>query len=111
VSEGRVPLAPWLVGFAVAVLLAEVVVRRFFSAPRLRKPAVAATPRPAEASAGVAPSAMKSAPVARQEAPREAPATTSPSEPKEPPPPDKSTGGVDSALEAARARSRKRLGR
>ncbi len=39
VSEGRVALAPWLVGFAVLVLLAEVVVRRFFSTPRLRKPA------------------------------------------------------------------------
>ena len=39
VSEGRVALAPWLVGFAVVVLLAEVVVRRFFSTPRLRKPA------------------------------------------------------------------------
>jgi Mg-chelatase subunit ChlD len=111
VSEGRVPLAPWLVGFAVAVLLAEVVVRRFFSTPRLRKPAVATSPRPAEVSAGVVPAAVTGAPVARQEAPREAPAAAPPSEPKEPPPPEKPTGGVDSALEAARARSRKRLGR
>jgi uncharacterized membrane protein/Mg-chelatase subunit ChlD len=111
VSEGRVPLAPWLVGFAVAVLLAEVVVRRFFSTPRLRKPAVAAAPRPAEASAAVAPAAVTSPQASRQETPREAAATPPTPEAGQPPAPDKPTGGVDSALEAARARSRKRLGR
>ncbi|WP_225408559.1 VWA domain-containing protein [Stigmatella hybrida] len=96
VSEGRVALAPWLVGFAVLVLLAEVVVRRFFSAPRLRKPVsgapLAASPAPRAAPAPQAPSAPEAAPEA-------APAPKAPE------------GGVDSALEAARARARKRLGR
>jgi hypothetical protein len=107
VSEGRVPLAPWLVGFAVLVLLAEVVVRRFFSTPRLRKPAVAQAPRPADALAGVAPAAMTSPAAPRQEGSATAPTP----EPQETPATDKPTDGVDSALEAARARSRKRLGR
>jgi uncharacterized membrane protein len=99
VSEGRVALAPWLVGFAVLVLLAEVVVRRFFSAPRLRKPVagvLASAPGPASAS------------------PRPASAPSAPSAPVEPeaaPDSKPSEGGVDSALEAARARARKRLGR
>jgi hypothetical protein len=95
----------------VLVLLAEVVVRRFFSTPRLRKPAVAQAPRPAEAFAGVAPAAVTGASAPRQETPREASATTPTPEPQETPATDKPTGGVDSALEAARARSRKRLGR
>jgi hypothetical protein len=98
------------VGFAVLVLLAEVVVRRFFSTPRLRKPAVAPAARPVEATAGVVSSATTSAPPPRQDAPQ-APAAAATSEPQEPPAPEKPSGGVDSALEAARARSRKRLGR
>ncbi|MBN1207671.1 MAG: VWA domain-containing protein [Myxococcaceae bacterium] len=104
VSEGRVALAPWLVGFAVLVLLAEVVVRRFFSTPRLRKPALAQGARPVEAAtAGTAPP-MK-------EGPREAPAAASGASAGEQPSADKPEAGVDSALEAARARSRRRLGR
>jgi uncharacterized membrane protein len=103
VSEGRVALAPWLVGFAVLVLLAEVVVRRFFSAPRLRKPA--------PAGGMAAPSVAAGTPARSQGEPRE----TSPAQPGpeegERPPPDEPGGNVDSALEAARARSRKRLGR
>jgi uncharacterized membrane protein len=113
VSEGRVALAPWLVAFAVLVLLAEVVVRRFFSTPRLRKPAPAKAAQPVEAvaTAGVAPAATTSAPVVAREAAREAPATPAGAEAGEGPPPEKPAGNVDSALEAARARSRKRLGR
>jgi len=110
VSEGRVQLAPWLVGFAVLVLLAEVVVRRFFSTPRLRKPAVAPVARPIEATAGVVSSATTSATPPRQDSPQ-APAAAATSEPQDSPAPEKPSGGVDSALEAARARSRKRLGR
>ncbi|HYI02385.1 VWA domain-containing protein [Hyalangium sp.] len=113
VSEGRVALAPWLVGFAVLVLLAEVVVRRFFSTPRLRKPAPATAPRsgeaPAVAGAGAPAMAGTAAPI--KEGPREAPAEQPGSEAGEKPPPEKPAGTVDSALEAARTRSRKRLGR
>jgi hypothetical protein len=113
VSEGRVALAPWLVGFAVLVLLAEVAVRRFFSTPRLRKPAPAKVPGLVEVPArGVAaPSATVSPPARSQGGPQEAsPAQPGP-EDGEKPPQDKPEGNVDSALEAARARSRRRLGR
>jgi hypothetical protein len=113
VSEGRVALAPWLVGFAVLVLLAEVAVRRFFSTPRLRKPAPVKAPGLVEAPAGMvaAPSGTVITPARTQEAPREAPSAQTGSEEGEKPPPEKPDGNVDSALEAARARSRKRLGR
>jgi len=113
VSEGRVALAPWLVGFAVLVLLAEVAVRRFFSTPRLRKPAPVKAPGLVEAPAGrvAAPSGTVITPARTQEAPREAPSAQTGSEEGEKPPPEKPDGNVDSALEAARARSRKRLGR
>ncbi|MFL5343814.1 MAG: VWA domain-containing protein [Hyalangium sp.] len=112
VSEGRVALAPWLVGFAVLVLLAEVVVRRFFSTPRLRKPAPAKVARPVEATAGVGAATVAAGTQTRSPEPRRetAPAQSGPEE-GEKPPPEKPTGNVDSALEAARARSRKRLGR
>ncbi len=113
VSEGRVALAPWLVGFAVLVLLVEVVVRRFFSTPRLRKPALAKVARPVEVSTGVgaATTVTASTSTRNPEARREVPPAQSGSEEGEKPPPDKPAGNVDSALEAARARSRKRLGR
>ncbi len=104
VSEGRVALAPWLVGFAVLVLLAEVAVRRFFSSPRLRKPAPAVAARLAEASAAVG--AAPSGPSARPEPAREDAEAPSASQA-----PEKPAGNVDSALEAARARSRRRMGR
>jgi uncharacterized membrane protein len=113
VSEGRVALAPWLVGFAVLVLLAEVAVRRFFSTPQLRKPAPVKASRPAEALAGaVVTSAAGASPPARSHEPaREAPPGQPGPEESAKPPPDKPAGSVDSALEAARARSRRRLGR
>jgi uncharacterized membrane protein len=113
VSEGRVALAPWLVGFAVLVLLAEVVVRRFFSTPRLRKPTLAkgAGPARAPAAAVAGPAVTVGSPAPSKEGPREAPAAEAGAEAREQPSPDKGKEGVDSALEAARARSRKRLGR
>ncbi|MCE9673271.1 VWA domain-containing protein [Myxococcus stipitatus] len=112
-SEGSRPLAPWLVGLALAVLLAEVAVRRFLSGPRVRKPAVAGglstagvmtAPTPSRetvrpTSTGTPPPGVTGA------APTGAPAETPGAEA---PPAEKS---VDSALEAARARSRKRMDR
>jgi hypothetical protein len=106
-SQGSLPLAPWLVALALAVLLAEVVVRRFLSAPRIRKvapaPAVVTGSPTVVTAPGVTPTARtEPAPVARAE-PEAGPAKAAEEKPKE--------GGVDSALEAARARSRRRLDR
>ncbi|MCP3139205.1 VWA domain-containing protein [Pyxidicoccus xibeiensis] len=107
-SQGRWALAPWLVALALAVLLAEVVVRRFLSGPRVRK-AGATTVAVPRTTPGVA----RSAPAARAETrPAEgaATATQGAATPPEPAPKPRE-GGVDSALEAARARSRRRLDR
>jgi hypothetical protein len=94
-SEGKVPLAPWMVGLAVVLLVAEVVVRRLLSVPRLRKVRPVAATAVAQAGATApAPAEAK----ARQEEP--------PPEPKPPAP-----GNVDSALEAARQRAKRRTGR
>ncbi|MBN8465036.1 VWA domain-containing protein [Corallococcus exiguus] len=103
-SEGRVALAPWLVAFALAAMLAEVAVRRFLSAPRVRaareRPVkeVSAREPKAAPSTGAKPSAATPKPV------QEEPAEQKPEPPKPP-------AGVDSALEAARARARRRTGR
>jgi Mg-chelatase subunit ChlD/uncharacterized membrane protein len=100
-SEGRVALAPWLVGLAVAALLAEVAVRRFLSAPRPRRTVVSS---PATAAAAVpGPSPARNAPEAGRtpEAPVEAKPSEAPAK----------EAGVDSALEAARERARRRLKR
>ncbi|RKG64285.1 VWA domain-containing protein [Corallococcus sp. CA054B] len=103
-SEGRVALAPWLVAFALAAMLAEVAVRRFLSAPRVRaareKPVKEASAREPKAAprTDVQPSATTPKPV------QEASAEQKPEPPKPP-------AGVDSALEAARARARRRTGR
>lgn len=94
-SEGKVPLAPWMIGLAVVLLVTEVVVRRLLSAPRLRKAKPAAAAAVAQAGA-TAPTPVEAK--ARQEEP--------PPEPKPPAP-----GNVDSALEAARQRAKRRLGR
>ena len=103
-SEGRIPLAPWLVGLAVVTLVAEVAVRRFLSGPRPRR-AVA----PTVATAPAAPSSASQPERPRAEQPTGAQEAL-PAEPTEPaPPPEKKD--VDSALEAARERARRRLGR
>lgn len=111
-SEGRVALAPWLVGLAVAALLAEVAVRRFLSGPRPRR-AVAPSTAAAVAVPGMpAPSVASPSPARRGSEAGTAPAA--PAEPsgdaKAPAEPAKERG-VDSALEAARERARRRLGR
>jgi hypothetical protein len=103
-SEGRIPLAPWLVALAVVTLVAEVAVRRFLSGPRPRR-AVA----PTVATAPAAPSSASQPERPRAEQPTGAQEAL-PAEPTEPaPPPEKKD--VDSALEAARERARRRLGR
>ncbi len=100
-SEGRVALAPWLVGLAVAALLAEVAVRRFLSAPRPRRTVVSSAAPVAVAAPG--PSPARNTPEAGRTP--EAPAEAKPSEA-----PVKEAG-VDSALKAARERARGRLKR
>ncbi|HZI11599.1 MAG TPA: hypothetical protein VE153_14555, partial [Myxococcus sp.] len=106
-SQGSLPLAPWLVALALAALLAEVAVRRFLSAPRVRK----AVP---VASTGAAPltpaTAARSTPEPAAGMARPEGASTQEEPPKEPEGKPRE-GGVDSALEAARARSRRRLDR
>ncbi|NMO19810.1 VWA domain-containing protein [Pyxidicoccus fallax] len=108
-SEGRWPLAPWLVGFALAVLLAEVAVRRFLSAPRVRKvaPVAGATVTAAQAPATRA-APPESAPRVTESGGEARGTTPEPGAAEAPKPRE---GGVDSALEAARARSRRRLDR
>ncbi|QSQ22942.1 VWA domain-containing protein [Pyxidicoccus parkwayensis] len=112
-SQGRLALAPWLVGLALAVLLAEVAVRRFLSGPRLRRPVTAPVAKPAFAGApavNVSAAPARSAPVVERKPAVESeeqraatPTEADAAKPKE--------GGVDSALEAARARARRRLDR
>jgi hypothetical protein len=97
-SEGRVALAPWLVGLALVALLAEVAARRFLSAPRLR-PARTAPSAAAMAGPPVVPERS------RTDAPPRALPPSASSEPERP----REESGVDSALEAARERARRRL--
>jgi hypothetical protein len=110
VSEGRVALAPFLVALMVALLLAEVVVRRFLSAPRLRARKVAPVSVAATATgAAWTPSAPVSAEAAKPkteagEAPTSEAADSAAAD-------TDAKGDVDSALEAARARVRRRLDR
>ncbi|WNG30418.1 VWA domain-containing protein [Cystobacter fuscus] len=97
-SEGRVALAPWLVGLALVALLAEVAARRFLSAPRLRPvrtaPSVAVTAGP--------PGGPERP---RADATPRAPPPSAAPEPERP----REESGMDSALEAARERARRRL--
>jgi hypothetical protein len=115
-SQGRLALAPWLVGLALAVLLAEVAMRRFLSGPRVRKPGAVPVAKPAFAGAPT---------VGGSSAPARVATAVERKGDSEPPPAGGDTttaasvseaakseeGSVDSALEAARARSRRRLGR
>lgn len=110
-SQGRFALAPWLVGVALAVLLAEVAVRRFLSGPRLRKPVAVAKPALAGVPAvGVSTAPVSTAPVTEPKRRDEGAKAATPPE-AEPAPAKPKEGGVDSALEAARARARRRLDR
>jgi uncharacterized membrane protein len=108
-SEARTPLAPFLLAFAVLVLLTEVFVRRFFSGrvarlrPRFaRTVSLETVPR----VAALAPvSAAKRADGASPES--EAAPAKPPAPPAEPPKPS----DISSALDEARARAKKRTGR
>ncbi len=114
-SLGSVPLAPLLVGLALAALLAEVFVRRFTSGPkRVRPRKVAAKPRPSapgveswlsrtSAPRPAGPTAMPSAP---EPPPKPAPSAPPPPEPEAPKAPT-----VADALAQARERAKKRTGR
>lgn len=105
-SEARVPLAPWLVGFAVATLLAEVFVRRFLSGQARRRkakpkvavaaPAVVAVGKPAVEVAAAPALAVKVEPAAETAKTEEPPAEKP---------------GVKSALEQARERAKRRTER
>ncbi|TSC29400.1 VWA domain-containing protein [Corallococcus sp. Z5C101001] len=104
-SEGRVALAPWLVACALAVMLAEVAVRRFLPAPRVR----VARERPAKQAHARRPMSVTPGPEAMSPGKPPAPGPEAPPEQKSEP--AKEPAGVDSALEAARARARRRTGR
>lgn len=84
-SQGAVPLADWLVGLGVGLVAIEVFVRRFFAAPRQRRPRPSAVGAPA--------------------------ASSGPPEPPRAEPPVEPPAPVRSALETARERARRRTGR
>lgn len=97
-SEGVVPLAPWLVALAVLLVVAEVIVRRFFSGPRRQR-----VVRPqAIAAAASAPSVAPPADPVRVPEPKAA--TGAGAAPEKP-------DGVSAALAAARDKARRRTGR
>jgi hypothetical protein len=100
-SAAPVPLAPALVVMAVLLLIAEVFTRRFFASGAVRKRV-----KPIAAVPVTLPSAPRTvaAPVASPPQPR-------PSTPEPPPPPEEKKPDMASALEAARAKARKRTGR
>lgn len=95
-SEAAVPLTPSILALCVALLVAEVFVRRFLSGPRLRR---RARPSPAVVAAAM-PRAVTSPGV---------PVVASPAD--EPPPPKPSAPTLQDALSAAREKARKRTGR
>jgi hypothetical protein len=104
-SEASIPLAPSILALCVALLVAEVFVRRFLSGPRLRKRA-----RPAPL---VAAPAMPARTVSSPRVPVVAAPVAAPGEkpPDEPPPPKPSAPTMQDALSAARDKARKRTGR
>ncbi|WP_426754952.1 VWA domain-containing protein [Myxococcus sp. Y35] len=107
-SLGRVALAPWLVALALAVLLAEVAVRRFLSAPRLK------SARPSQVRARPGATVVDTGAASAASSPQGAPPITErPAQPEgaETTAAKPAEGGMDSALEAARARARRRLDR
>jgi hypothetical protein len=109
-SAAPVPLAPALIALALALLVTEVFVRRFFAAgPVRRKPravAVAAGPGVIVSTPRV--SSPRPEPVVAK--PQPAAAAAEEPKPAEPPPPEKKPD-VSDALEAARARAKRRTGR
>jgi uncharacterized membrane protein len=105
-SAAPVPLAPPLVILALALLVSEVFVRRFFATGMKRKP------RPVAAAAVAAPAVTPPPRTVSAERPA-VPAASPPPPPRPSAPPAEAqkADGVASALEAARAKARKRTGR
>lgn len=101
-SEAAVPLAPGLLAICVALLVAEVFVRRFLSGPRLRKRKPVVVAAAAAAPVVSAPSAPRPAVV---QSVAEAPKVEAP------PPPKPSAPSMQDALSAAREKAKKRTGR
>jgi hypothetical protein len=103
-SFARVPIAPFLVGLGVLMLVAEVFVRRFLSGPRLRKrakPVAAAVPSTSdEPTSATSASPQRSTPAP---APKDAPPLDEPPAPKPSAPKD--------LLAEARERARRRTQR
>ncbi len=103
-SFARVPLAPFLAGLAVLLVVSEVFVRRFLSGPRARrarpKPAVVAAPVPMTVPA-------------TQPRPSTPPVTSEPvsSATHEPAPPEPKPSAPKDALAEARERARRRTQR
>lgn len=98
-SEAAIPLSPALLALCVALLVAEVITRRFLSGPRLRRrakpaPVVAA---PVQSPVVATPAPTVATPVAAPEPPVEQPKPSAP--------------GVKDALAAARERARRRTGK
>src|SRR5581483_11587925 len=101
-SAAPVPLAPALVVLALMMLVAEVFTRRFFASGAVRRRV-----KPVAAVAAPVPIPSATRPVAGPVAsPQPRPSTPAP-----PPPPDEKKADMTSALEAARAKARKRTGR
>ena len=93
-SIARLALAPWLVAFAVALLLGEVFLRRFFSGRvrRARRPVVAGSPI-------FTPAPMPAVRVAPP--PAEAPPVAAPS-------PEPTVNALDAAMELAKKRTQRK---
>jgi hypothetical protein len=115
-SQARVPLAPVLVALAVLLLVAEVLVRRFFSGPRAKrraKPAKAVVSAAAVAVPNVSISAPR--PPSYDEAPAPltaaAPGAAEPAPAAEEARPAEVQVGLNDALAQARDRAKKRTGR
>jgi hypothetical protein len=104
-SEAKIAVAPWLVGLTVALLLVEVFVRRFLAGRSVRARRQRAIPEPAVVVASAA--AAPSSPAPRIEAPPPRANEARPEEPA-PAPPAPLPRGVDTALDHARDRARKR---
>ena len=100
-SAAPVPLAPALVALALALLVAEVFVRRFYATGTRRRARVVASapvPAPARSVSAERPSAPPSPPSQKPSAPP-------------PPAPEPAKPDLSSALDAARSKARKRTGR
>lgn len=110
-SSSQLELAPWLVAAMVLGLIAEVILRRFFSERRSRT--VAPRPRPSAPPFAIAGAVGTAGSVAREAPPRPSGPPSGSSSAPEPPPsaPTKPPQDMSSALAQARDRAKKRTTR